>query len=569
MISVLRYAFYFIPPVFRGNFFAVVMVLVFVGFIDIVGLGCVVMSLSIMAGTKIGSLGFDLGVIEELMGAYPGYLAIAVLSLRFLFSVSSSYLQAALSFNIKDYWSRRVLESNIDRLAVDPRFKAQFYRYVTIEPAGLLGNFLIPLLYLVSEWIILVLVVAALFLIDPVAVSTTAFFFLVVGLILVPAISVRLKRLSRERIDADAKKVRLIDYLVSNVKMLICFGQTSRFANSFSEAIGAVSVVEREKYVWMLIPRPLLELLFFIALFLIIFVDSMVSNAPSSGAFLMLLLVVGLRFLPSISRIYTSLINLQYGFEVCEALREVTSPASNIPRKHANVYGGSLGPDIRFAFDGVVAGRSFSESEEFELKVGNVSLPQFGLVVLTGRNGAGKSSFFDLLLGFMDVKSGAVLENQSDGKIKNINSNWGKSCTVSYVPQEQGFLGGTLREILFVGPQDRCSESELAHYLTLFELNQFLDIDLNVDWETKIVDLSGGEKMKLSIVRALISGRPCVLMDEPFNHLDSASSTALRNILDSLRKSKLILVCSHDKTLVELADVKLDVDSGVVVQDGD
>lgn len=74
-------------------------------------------------------------------------------------------------------------------------------------------------------------------------------------------------------------------------------------------------------------------------------------------------------------------------------------------------------------------------------------------------------------------------------------------------------------------------------------------------------NISGGEKLKISIERVFVKNSSIIIWDEPSSMLDSASVTELANILQDIKKDKIIIIVTHDKKIINIADKVIDCDS--------
>ncbi len=158
----------------------------------------------------------------------------------------------------------------------------------------------------------------------------------------------------------------------------------------------------------------------------------------------------------------------------------------------------------------------------------NFALRKGDYLLLKGENGSGKSTVAQTLMGFHRLYSGTLRLN-IDRK------------DVGYLPQlgnVRFFLPLTLSDILGLETRDT-ERMERALAFGLLEPTQ-----LKLSWNTA----SGGERQKTLIIRALLENPSLLILDEPFNHLDSPSRTKLMDVLNSLLDAQKIalLLISHD-----------------------
>lgn len=176
-----------------------------------------------------------------------------------------------------------------------------------------------------------------------------------------------------------------------------------------------------------------------------------------------------------------------------------------------------------------------------------VDIPSFvindgDVLGLVGNNGAGKTTFFRLLLDLLDADRGAVT---IDGANPAESEDW-KSGVGAYI--DEGFLIDFLTPeeyFEFVGKVNGMSRDQVAERLTVFE--RFMAGEV-IGQMKYIRDFSAGNKQKVGIVSALLSRPKTVILDEPFNFLDPSSQILLKKLLVdyAAQENATILVSSHN-----------------------
>lgn len=176
----------------------------------------------------------------------------------------------------------------------------------------------------------------------------------------------------------------------------------------------------------------------------------------------------------------------------------------------------------------------------FELKEINLCVESGSCHVIIGENGVGKTTLLESILGFKKVNSGKIYYNRKDITDLNIEDR-----EFAYIPQDLViFPNMTVEEniYLIMKANKRISiDEELL--LELYE-----ELSLYDKRKTKAVNLSGGEKQKVAILRALASGRKFLIVDEPFSSLDPLIKGNLWQLLKKIkvRFGLSILMVTHD-----------------------
>lgn len=163
----------------------------------------------------------------------------------------------------------------------------------------------------------------------------------------------------------------------------------------------------------------------------------------------------------------------------------------------------------------------------------------FGLV---GNNGAGKTTFFNLILDLIEASSGSVC---SSGTPVSGSEHW-KAYTGAYLDEQFLIDFLTPEEYFeFIASLNKMTRAQFDQKLTMFA--DFFNNEI-VGVKKYIRDLSKGNQKKIGIAAALMTDPEVLILDEPFPHLDPSSVSRLKNILSSVKKTgkTTILISSHD-----------------------
>jgi ATP-binding cassette subfamily B protein len=190
-------------------------------------------------------------------------------------------------------------------------------------------------------------------------------------------------------------------------------------------------------------------------------------------------------------------------------------------------------------------------------------------VCVVGPTGAGKSTLLALLLRFYDPDAGSVELDGTDLRDLELGS---LRRQLALVPQDPWMLDGTIADNVGFGrrsvsPQDERLEAVAAH-TGLLELIQRLPDG----WSTQIgeggVRLSGGQRRRVALARAILRDASVLLLDEPTSGLDAASEQAVLDALDLAAEGRTVLSVSHHLNMADRADRVVVLDGGRVVEQG-
>ena len=188
-------------------------------------------------------------------------------------------------------------------------------------------------------------------------------------------------------------------------------------------------------------------------------------------------------------------------------------------------------------------------------------------IALVGPTGAGKSPIVSLLCRFYEYDSGSIT---IDGHELNQTRKRSLRSALGYVTQEAFLFNGSVRENLHLAKPE-ADETELWKALESARASGLVR-DLPDGLDTNVgergVKLSGGEKQRLSIARALLKDPPILLLDEATASVDSETERLIQEALDALMADRSAFVIAHRLSTIRNADRIYVLDQGTVVQEG-
>jgi len=210
----------------------------------------------------------------------------------------------------------------------------------------------------------------------------------------------------------------------------------------------------------------------------------------------------------------------------------------------------------------------YVNKEEKILKSVNLNINGGKMTSLVGHSGAGKTTILNLIPRFYDPISGDItIDNQSIYK-STINS---LRKNISLVSQDTTLFDDTIRNNIIYANLD-ATEDELRTAAKLSFAEEFIN-KLPDKYETIIGEnglrLSGGEKQRLSIARAMIKKSPIILLDEATSSLDAETESKIQEALNFLTENRTTLVIAHRLSTILKSDKIYVIDSGLVVGEGD
>lgn len=183
-------------------------------------------------------------------------------------------------------------------------------------------------------------------------------------------------------------------------------------------------------------------------------------------------------------------------------------------------------------------------------------------VGIVGATGVGKSTFADLVVGLLEPTYGRVLVDGHD--LRDVLLWW--KTQIGYVPQSIFLTDDTIKRNIALGiPEAEIDEARAIETLKIVHLDQFVT-GLPHGLETPVgergVFLSGGEKQRLGIARALYHDPDLLIFDEATSALDHATEAELADAIESLHSKKTLLVIAHRLATVRRCDRLIFISNG-------
>ncbi|HVJ64284.1 MAG TPA: ABC transporter ATP-binding protein [Bdellovibrionota bacterium] len=188
-------------------------------------------------------------------------------------------------------------------------------------------------------------------------------------------------------------------------------------------------------------------------------------------------------------------------------------------------------------------------------------------LALVGPSGSGKSTLSLLLMRYIDPSSGQVLLGSKDARDWSVEA---YRSNFSYVSQDVFLFSKSLRDnLLFAAPD--ATDEQLWSALEQARLKTFVESlpqKLDTVIQERATNLSGGEKQRIAIARAILRNAPIIILDEATSQLDIENERLIQQAMDSLMHGKSVIIIAHRLSTVKEVDEILVLDRGHVVERG-
>ena len=209
----------------------------------------------------------------------------------------------------------------------------------------------------------------------------------------------------------------------------------------------------------------------------------------------------------------------------------------------------------------------YAGNENIILENINLEIKKGQTVAIVGKSGAGKTTLSDLIPRFYDPYKGNIFIDNNDVKDYSLKS---LRSLIGIVTQNIILFNDSIKNNIAYGSKN-ANDKELTNALksaNLYDLVSKLDRGINTIIGENGIKLSGGEKQRLSIARALVKNPQILILDEATASLDSESEKKVHNAIDNVIKDRTVIVIAHRLSTIINADKIIVMDKGRIVEQG-
>ncbi len=307
---------------------------------------------------------------------------------------------------------------------------------------------------------------------------------------------------------------------------------------------------------------PLVEFVGSLIMSVVIFIGGMwvIKGQVTPGEFMTVFVSLGLAQGP-IKKINSSNLKLQAAIAAIERVRELFNLPVEKTRHGVHLEG--IKNSIRFKNISF----KYPEEENYAVKNVDMEVKKGEIVALVGASGSGKTTIVNLLTRIYDVEEGNILIDGVDIKDLSLNS---LRDNIAVVSQDTFLFNDTIKMNIMTGNR-KASEAEVIDAARSAYAENFINKlpnGLDEMLGEKGLRLSGGEKQRLTIARAIIKKAPILVLDEATSALDSESEVEVQKAISRLMEGKTTIVIAHRLSTIKNAGRIIVLDKGSIVEQG-
>ncbi len=424
---------------------------------------------------------------------------------------------------------------------------------------------LLPFFEIIKRCFAILIMTLVLFYIEPVFTIYIVFFFTVVLIIFYFGLHKKLVFFGKKFTDHTKQKLSLVIETFSALKEVKFLGIQKILMREFFKNNIKLSNVDVIVYLYANLPRYILEILaslLFISL-LIIFIWN--DQDFSSMIYTLSFIVVGAyKILPSLNTIMFNFSIFKsalpaYDF-IKDDLDQIKKINNNIDLKENNIHNINEIEIVNLNY-------SYPNTNVKILKNINLKFKIDNNYFILGASGSGKSTLIDIICGIIQPKDFIYKINSKNYTIDKLNT---LNDHISYVPQQINFFDRSLIENITLKFNDNLQEDYnfVLKIISILDLNEFINSlpdGLDSYLGEKSQNMSGGQRQRLSIARALFRRKPILVFDEATSSIDFKTEKKIFENIKKLNFIKSIIAVTHRETILQENDNCIFINNGEII----
>jgi ATP-binding cassette, subfamily B, bacterial PglK len=501
---------------------------------------------------------------------FTGIAMLTFLMLANFFTAFTTWLQYKISWDAAHNLSTRLLRTYLDRPYSFFLHKntSELQAKIVMEVGQVCSSVLIPISDLVARVLVVLVIFGLLFFVSP---KTAIIVIGFLGSAYFIAYLLRkglLQRLGEDRIKTNLDRFRSMSDALTGIKTSRVYGAQDYFYNRFETASEKHSHIHPRVQLISIVPKSIIEILAFgSVIFFTIYLLVNGKDLQSALPLLTLFAVSGYRLLPSLQRIFTAATKLKHSFPVVHTvyadLNYKLSSKQEIQQKVVfPPFSDSIKLDqITFNYEGT--DQAILSNIKLEILKGQT-------VAFVGSTGSGKTTVIDLITGLLDIEHGQLLIDNQSLHTANASS-WQRQ--IGYVQQDVFLFDGSVSNNIAIGiPNEQIDMERLKEVAKIAKIHNFIESELPNGYQSNIgergVRISGGQKQRLGIARALYRNPTVLILDEATSALDGVTESKVIDSLKNLEKDLTIIIVAHRLSTVKHADCIYILEAGKVTGQG-
>lgn len=428
---------------------------------------------------------------------------------------------------------------------------------------------LMEFIQLATEVVVSIFLCMVLVIVDPIMTGAIALILVVMTLTIVKVVKPKLNKMGLENQAIQARMGKWRNQSIFGIKDVKVLHKEKFFVDNFASHSTKAAALNSRYVVFNNAPRLLIEtvciggLLSYMAIAIILG-----QNISELATQIMAFAVAAVRLMPSVNRINTHLTNIAY---FAPSVDYVYANVDFRDYREERRYGSTKieEKDPIVVKDSICLNKidyAYPNTDKLILEQADMEIPIGKSVGIIGPSGAGKTTAVDIILGLLDVQGGTITCGG-----QNVMDNYASWLShIGYIPQTIYLTDDPIRDNIAFGiNRNEIDDKRIWEVLEEAQLKEFVE-SLPEGLDTSVgergVRISGGQRQRLGIARALYHNPEILVFDEATSALDTETETAIMEAIDSFHGKKTLIIIAHRLRTIENCDMIFRVEGGKITE---
>lgn len=558
---------------------ALLIMLVFMGLFDMVGVASIIPFISVLGNPGIVETNeafsfaysfannFGINNVQEFL-FFTGVCFFLFLVATIVFKAFTTYLQLWFIQKCEYSIGKRMVESYLHQPYswFINRHSADLGRTILSEVGQVVVSVIAPILSLISNGIIALSLLLLLILVD-LKLAAIVGFTLTFSFTLIYGVTRSIiKRIGEARYEVNLERFKSVSDAFGASKEVKAGGLENVYVNRFSIPALAFARYQASAQVISQLPRFALEIIVFGGmLLLVLYLKAQSGNFAGALPVITLYAFSGYKLMPALQSIYAAVTQLRYGVPSINFLYQDLISLKPIAREQST----SVMPltqsiklnNIQYYYP---------QTTHPAIKCLSLTIPARSVVGLVGVTGSGKTTTVDLILGLLEAQKGTL---EIDGQIITDANRRSWQRAIGYVPQQIYLTDDTIAaNIAFGIDTNEIDLLAVERAARIANLHEFIIRELPTQYQTTVgergVRLSGGQRQRIGIARAIYHNPEVLILDEATSALDNLTEQEVMDAVRNLGRKITIILIAHRLGTVKACDKIFLLDKGELKAQG-
>ncbi len=433
-------------------------------------------------------------------------------------------------------------------------------RNINTEVFWLVANILIPMIMIITEVIVVLVLISSIFLINPYETFVIIIPIAIVFFAFSKILNRKVKKLGKISQNYFAEMIKSVNQSLGGIKVTKVNQKENYFLESFNQSILVYSNNASILKIVAQWPRYFSEILIVTLIVIIpIYLITFDNNFSEKLPFVAFYAMAGIRIMPSINRIMSSYTNIKYYSASLDVVHKelFNNYDTQIIKRNVKKY--NFINQISFKEVEFI----YQTSKNITLKELNFNIAKKQTTAFIGLSGSGKTTIVDLICNLLKPTKGKILIDNND--INSIGISWQKS--IGYVTQNTFLIDDTIKNNIIFGSQNEFDQIQFDKAIQFSNLDNYL-ITLKNGVETIVgengIKISGGEKQRITIARAIYSDPDIIIFDESTSALDDVNQSEILKYIEKISNFKTVIIIAHKKETIQMCDQVIHINKGKI-----